>query len=148
MLNKSKFIILKMFPKIEKNNYIAWICSLTIAVFIFYMSSLTSQQIPRGGSGASAYLYHVTVFFFLAFFLAAALVKEKNKKLLLLSVAISIIYALSDEIHQSFVTGRNSSLKDVFLDFIGISFASLVYLISLEYRKRITKPLLILNNII
>ena len=135
MLNKSKFIILKMFSKIEKNTYIAWTCSLIIAVFIFYMSSLTSEQVPGGGSGSGAYFYHVIIFFLLAFFLAIAMAKGKNKKLILLSFAISIAYAFSDEIHQSFVPGRNPSIKDILLDFVGISLASLIHMASFKYTQ-------------
>ena len=41
----------------------------------------------------------------------------------LLSVVTGIGYAISDEIHQSFVPGRDSSVEDLLVDCIGILFA-------------------------
>lgn len=43
----------------------------------------------------------------------------KNNKTILLSCLISLIYAISDEIHQIFVPGRACTLIDVLIDFSG-----------------------------
>ncbi len=37
----------------------------------------------------------------------------------LLSFAISVLYAVSDEVHQLFVEGRACQLKDIFIDSVG-----------------------------
>jgi VanZ family protein len=42
------------------------------------------------------------------------------------SIFLSLIYAFSDEIHQLFVPGRGGSLRDVFIDFLGIAVSVLI----------------------
>ena len=52
---------------------------------------------------------------------ALAQAKRSTKDSLTLKVlGISLLYALSDELHQRFTPGRSSSLKDVLLDGISI----------------------------
>jgi VanZ family protein len=51
----------------------------------------------------------------------------KNKKLILISILICFLYALSDEIHQSFVPGRACRILDVVIDTSGSAFFFLVY---------------------
>lgn len=48
------------------------------------------------------------------------------------SSATALIYALSDEYHQSFVRGRSGNLRDVFIDGTGI----LIMLIILKKRAK------------
>ncbi len=43
------------------------------------------------------------------------------RKSIILALFISLIYAVSDELHQRFVKGRNCAIIDVLVDFIGIS---------------------------
>jgi len=47
------------------------------------------------------------------------------KKILIYSFCFSFLYALSDEFHQLFITGRQGSLRDVAIDSIGILIALL-----------------------
>ena len=50
------------------------------------------------------------------------LVKEYNltlKEMIIASLLICIMYAVSDEVHQSFVIGRAGRLLDVFIDTLG-----------------------------
>ncbi len=46
---------------------------------------------------------------------------------------LGLIYAVSDEIHQSFVPGRDCSAGDVLADIVGLSIALSVYL---RYHRR------------
>ena len=48
---------------------------------------------------------------------------------LILSAVFSILYALSDEWHQSFVPGRSASLQDVSIDSSGVVLALVTHLI-------------------
>ena len=41
--------------------------------------------------------------------------------LFILPAAASLIYAVSDEIHQSFVPGRTCTLRDIMIDSIGVA---------------------------
>jgi len=122
----------------EKHNKLSFGITLLIALSIFYISSLTFGS---GGSGTNTFsiLYHILAFFFFAFFLLISLVRGKNKQFIFLAIIISIIYGFSDEIHQFFVPGRYTSLSDVFLDSVGVLFAFMIYLISIEYRTRNNK---------
>ncbi|MFW0862536.1 MAG: VanZ family protein [Candidatus Komeilibacteria bacterium] len=52
--------------------------------------------------------------------------KEDNQfvfaGLLLLAFFLGILYAISDEIHQSFIPGRNASVVDIGIDTVGLFF--------------------------
>lgn len=41
-------------------------------------------------------------------------------------IAISVLYAISDEIHQAFVPGRGAAISDVLVDSVGVVIGSLV----------------------
>ena len=61
----------------------------------------------------------------------------KGKISMAISVVISMLYACSDELHQTFVSGRSGELRDVILDTIGaITGCAVVLLISKIRRKR------------
>ncbi|MBL8122116.1 VanZ family protein [Candidatus Saccharibacteria bacterium] len=63
--------------------------------------------------------------------LLRALLKRRHVTYAILGAAL---YAISDEIHQLFITGRSSELRDVLLDTIGASVGVSIYL--LVVRKR------------
>jgi len=120
----------------EKHDKLSWAVTFLIAAAIFYVSSLTFESSGTGtGTNIRAILYHILAFFFLAFFLMISLVKGEQKKFFLLAIPIAILYGISDELHQFFVPGRYNSLFDVFLDSVGIVFAFMVYMISVEWRN-------------
>lgn len=50
---------------------------------------------------------------------------ENKKDIILLSGFVSLIYAFTDEIHQTFVFGREGKLSDIGFDLIGIILAGL-----------------------
>ncbi len=47
------------------------------------------------------------------------------------SVVFSLAYAASDEVHQSFVPGREASLMDWMADMVGILISSYIYYIKM-----------------
>lgn len=52
----------------------------------------------------------------------------------LISLPISLLYAISDEIHQTYIPGRSGMIEDVILDFCGSMFGALiVFIIILVY---------------
>lgn len=57
------------------------------------------------------------------------LLKMKKLKAIFLTIIISMLYALSDEIHQLFVPGRAFQLIDMALDFVGVVLAISIYLL-------------------
>ncbi len=46
---------------------------------------------------------------------------EKNKRMALVyATCITLLYAITDEIHQTFVPSREGTFRDVFIDTVGI----------------------------
>lgn len=65
---------------------------------------------------------HAGEYAILSFLVARAILRKAVNSTLFLTAAgaFSFLYALSDEIHQSFVPGRTFQIADLILDFIGI----------------------------
>jgi len=83
---------------------------------------------------------HFTEFSLLGFFLMLHLStirlifgKIKNKTFFLFCISwfFGTFYAVTDEIHQSFVSGRYSSIKDVLIDSSGVLFGIMILIIFL-----------------
>jgi len=101
---------------------------------IFYFSSIPNLSTGWGiwdtllRKGA-----HLVEYAFLAYLLIRAFKKTTVLSLSALyawSLRLSIFYALSDEIHQRFVPGREMSAYDLFIDSLGAVFA--ILLVSLK----------------
>ena len=58
----------------------------------------------------------------------------KGYKGIIFALLICFLYAISDEIHQTFVPGRTGMVKDVFIDTAGATVGILGYIIA-KYRK-------------
>lgn len=75
--------------------------------------------------------------FFLLGLLAYLNAKEYTNKYIIYSFIFSVIYAISDEIHQLFVINRYGCFKDVCIDSFGIMMGILfIYLIDKKCLKR------------
>jgi VanZ family protein len=92
-----------------------WLPVVLWAALIFALSS-----VPSLSSGLGGWDYflrkcaHVTEYAVLAFLLARAIGRE------LPALAAGVLYAISDEVHQSFVRGRHASPIDVAIDSVGL----------------------------
>ncbi len=119
----------------EKHNKFSAVITLFGAIAIFYISSLPFS----GGVGGPSFiptLYHFCAFFCLAFFLLISSVRGKEEyRIFLLAIFISIIYTITDEVHQLFVIGRYFAFSDIFVDTLGVLLASMIYLVAIKYRK-------------
>ena len=124
-----------MLSWIEKNNWIAWILTLAMAAWIFYVSTWTFESGVPSGFPFKAITYHIGAFFLLALFMMIASARGKNIDWIFFSLLFVVFYGVSDELHQFFVPGRDSSLKDVLFDSVGAAFAFLIYYISIEWRN-------------
>tara|TARA_Y100000310_G_scaffold325935_1_gene390175 strand:- start:2154 stop:2579 length:426 start_codon:yes stop_codon:yes gene_type:complete len=111
----------------EKNSKVSWIITIIIAITIFYMSSLIFAPGIPGGFPWKSIAYHFYAFLFLQAFLLISLTKGKHKNLIIISIIFTIIYAISDEIHQFYVPGRFFAISDILTDSAGILFATLLY---------------------
>jgi hypothetical protein len=107
---------------------VRWLPPLGMMAAIFALSSLTSDRIPFFGEydllvkkGAHGVGYAM---------LAAAYYFALPSRLspvyrAVLSFLMAVLFALSDEFHQSFVRGRHSALRDVGIDSLGALLALL-----------------------
>lgn len=110
---------------------IAYLPPILWAGIIFILSS----QATLPGLEESAYdfilkkLAHILVYlilYLLVFRAVQITIQEKQKKLILiLPIVICLIYAISDEFHQSLVPGRYATLRDIGYDMIGVTTAFL-----------------------
>ena len=73
-------------------------------------------------------LAHVFIFTVLALFIRICLESwfSGKKHLLLYSFLIGAVYAISDEVHQLFVSGRSGSIQDILLDCGGVLLGVLI----------------------
>ena len=70
---------------------------------------------------------HFTVYLVLAILLLNALTKTNIKNKYFLTLIICFIYALTDEYHQTFITGRTGQFIDVIIDTLGSSLGIIIY---------------------
>ena len=114
----------------------------------------TDAKIDKAASlinGPMRKVMHASVYFALAFFIMIfinVLLDHKNYILALsLSGFICVVFAMSDELHQTFVSGRTGQLLDVLIDsagaFIGIAFYSTYHIVYKNGYKNAIKE----NNI-
>ena len=97
-------------------------------LFIVYLSHIPQDNLPQEPSGINNIdlLFHFFEYSFLGFLLFQSISVDNllDVKPLHGAVLIGILFALSDEYNQSFVTGRHMSLMDLIFDSLGILFGS------------------------
>lgn len=127
----------------EKNYKFSLLIAVLIAISMFYISSLENFAASgiKIGTNLRAVLYHIFAYFFLALFLNFSLVKGKKTEFIFIVILISALYGITDEIHQYFVPGRSAAISDLGLNSTGIILSSLFYIVSIEFRKKVTKSL-------
>jgi len=82
-----------------------------------------------------AHLTEYLILFFL-WFRALDFKSLNKKKRLALAFVLSLLYAFSDEYHQSFVFGRQGCLKDAGIDSLGILFGYFLLKLTIYDAKR------------
>ena len=75
-------------------------------------------------------IYTLVGFLLMALFSTYENIKRKYQ--IYISAIIGILYAISDEIHQSFTPGRGPKITDVFIDSLGVFFGMAVILLIIE----------------
>ena len=102
-----------------------WLPVIFYMIFIFYLSSLPNpiEQVIPGKAlpyfNFDHFIYHIIEYLILSFLLYRAL-KTISEKPEILTILISTLYAITDEMHQYFVPGRISSVFDISFDIFGI----------------------------
>jgi len=114
--------------KITRQKIKWWGLVILWMAFIFYLSHQ-----PSLSSGLQVYwdlilrkIAHITEYAILTFLLIKALGEHNltGKQIILLSIIVAVLYAISDEYHQTFIFGRQGAVKDVLIDSVGILFTA------------------------
>lgn len=103
-----------------------WGPPLALMALIFYLSA---QPDLSSGLGTidlvGRKLVHAGEYALLAFLWWRALrTRLAHRRAILAALAIAVLYAVSDEFHQSFVEGRNGSPLDVGIDTVGAAISA------------------------
>ena len=99
-----------------------------IAGTIWYLSSIPIDPVPEIEFKYKTQIYHFGIFFLLSLSTIVSFSncgKSENGKGI--AILFSILYALIDELHQSFIPGRNVSAGDFITDSLGIALAGVFY---------------------
>jgi len=100
------------------------LCTVAWMALIFFLSSFHDLRspLPTLWDTLLRKSVHAGEYAVLYFFLWQALEKQKNR--VLTTMLITLAYAMSDELHQGFVSGRHPAVLDVCIDFTGALLAA------------------------
>lgn len=118
-----------------------WLPILLCGWFIYYLSdqpSLKSSLDPLWDMTLRK-IFHMIEFGVLAFLISRALGFHKigGWKFWFLVLVVSFVYAVYDEVHQSFVQGRYGTIRDMLVDFNGAFLGAIVWhLYDLKGKRR------------
>lgn len=98
--------------------------AILYVVLIFSLSSLNQRMVTNLSWGIQDFLLHGTEYHFFGVTLIWAMLREKSlielKSSYRLAVGIGAFIAIADEVYQSFVPSRFSTIEDVVADIFGI----------------------------
>jgi len=101
-----------------------WILVFIWAGVIFFFSHQPGlkSSLPNEYDFVLRKLAHISEYAILTFLLIRAFSQYQlsKKKILFFSIFLAILYAFSDEYHQSFIFERTGAFRDVIIDSIGI----------------------------
>lgn len=133
-----------MFEYLEKRKvYLVYVPLIVYWIMLFIATTLPVSSLPS--VDVSDKLKHFGAFFGLSVLLSLTLIYQ-NKVLLLkkyflvAALIISSVYGLLDEIHQSFIPGRNSEFLDWFADSLGAVAGVFIISYLLKKFKYLPKP--------
>lgn len=109
--------------------YLRWFLVLFWCLVIFLLSHQPGLATSLSYDFILRKIAHVVEFMVLFALTYWALRKHKLsvKRCVWIALSFSILYAISDEIHQSFVPDRSGSVLDVVYDSIGVLFLFSLY---------------------
>ena len=96
---------------------------------IFFLSSIPNLELSGTLSTydlALRKLAHITEYAILTMLLLKTFTANADRKKYILVACIAIVYACSDELHQSLVPTRDGKIADIIIDSIGIVIGILI----------------------
>lgn len=103
-----------------KNKFLNWLLVFIWMGLIFFLSHQPDlkSSLPYSWDFIFRKIAHITEYAILTWLLLKALLP--NKRALLAAVIVAILYAISDEYHQTFIFGREGCLRDFLIDSLGV----------------------------
>lgn len=113
-----------------------WVPATIYCLFIY---SLSNESFSGADVGINVNFFHPVEYAFLAIFfcwMGHAMIPSRGAAPLIRRVlAGGMAFAVSDEIHQSFIPGRMPSCIDLLLDFIGLSLGCSIFFAGRRFRQ-------------
>ena len=118
--------------RVIRNRFLKWLYlggpAIAYASLIFYLSSLSRfpEELPSffGFDKIIHFIEYFVLGILLYRWFSNVEMLPGKRRVLITTLFVGIMYAFTDEWHQSFVPGRDSSLFDVLFDSIGVAAAS------------------------
>lgn len=113
--------------------FLVWTEVILWCGVIFYFSSIPYLMIEQLGVldlilRKIAHISEYAVLSALLFRAFKTTTKLSYNKIYLYTVSLCILYAISDEIHQHFVPGRNCRILDIVIDTVGVILGIVLYI--------------------
>ena len=108
------------------------------------LESKEQKKILQRTNAVIRKIAHFSVYTLLWILLMGLMIKTKlqNKWRITITLFIGLLYAISDEFHQTFSPGRTPKVTDVYIDMLGVILGTLVVLLVIKlYDKYMTKTL-------
>jgi VanZ family protein len=119
-----------------------WGPAVILMLVIFIFSATPSNELPNFGrsdtiikKGAHMLGYALLILAYLRGVTGTPLTGHETWKFAIFSLCLAVLYAMTDEYHQSFVPGRNSRWTDVGIDTIGGSVGLLLWSVLPSVRR-------------
>jgi VanZ family protein len=118
-----------------------WLPVIFWCLVIFYFSNIPSLHLNIKWQFIIRKTAHIIEFGILSFLLYRSLKKSTNLSIItiiLISFGLTVLFSISDEFHQTFILGRVGTIRDVFIDMIGV--AIFILIILFKERKNLDDP--------
>lgn len=113
---------------------------LLFMVIIFTFSSFSKVKAPEIGVHFQDKLYHFIAYTFFGFVVARSFYYQRYSmyihiNYMIWGILFGSFYALSDEVHQYFVPGREMSMGDFIADALGVVFGFIIFRLIIVKKK-------------
>ena len=114
-------------------------------VLIFITSSIPSEEFPDVEFWGCAKLVHL-VYFGVLYYLLEKVLRQQTRfpslarRPVLVAFIFTILYGVSDEVHQLFTPGRHGQATDVLIDALGALISVAVARVSAAMRSKRAEP--------
>ncbi len=98
--------------------------AIIVASLLFLVSSLPPTSVPSLGIRGGDFLAHTIAYAIFGFTLAAIFAYDDKNSAnirILVPILLGVLYGITDEYHQSFVSGRQSTVSDIIANGLGVA---------------------------